>query len=109
MLLGVATHQVARVVQKHFLSQGSHIDMGVYLCGTDMFVSKHALYGSQVGSSLEQRGGKRVAEGMGTDGFVDAILLGEFFHDKENHLACEACASAVEEDGVGEFGFGRDM
>ena len=41
-----------------------------------------------------------MSEGMRADGFVDAILLGEFFHDEEDHLACEACATAVEENGV---------
>ena len=50
-----------------------------------------------------------MSEGMRADGFVDAILLGEFFHDEEDHLACEACATAVEENGVGEFGFRRDV
>ena len=53
--------------------------------------------------------GEAMSEGMRADGFVDAILLGEFFHDEEDHLACEACATAVEENGVGEFGFRRDV
>ena len=53
--------------------------------------------------------GEAMPESMRADGFVDAILLGEFFHDEEDHLACEACATAVEENGVGEFGFRRDV
>ena len=53
--------------------------------------------------------GEAMSEGMRADGFVDAILLGEFFHDEEDHLACESCATAVEENGVGEFGFRRDV
>ena len=72
-------------------------------------VAEHLLYGKEIGAAFEEVSGETMPKSVWTDGFVDAILLGEFFHDKENHLACEACASAVEEDGVGEFGFGRDV
>ena len=72
-------------------------------------VTEHLLYGKEIGAPFEEMSGETMPEGMGTDGFVDAILLGKFFHDEKDHLACETCASAVEEDRVGEFRFGRDV
>ena len=72
-------------------------------------VAEHLLHGKEIGAAFEKVGGETMPESVWTDGFVDAILLGEFLHDEENHLSREACSSAVEEDGVGEFGFGRDV
>ena len=72
-------------------------------------VAEHLLHGKEIGAAFEKVSGETMPESVWTDGFVDAILLGEFLHDEENHLAREACSSAVEEDGVGEFGFGCDV
>ena len=72
-------------------------------------VAEHLLYGKQVGTAFQKMGGEAVPEGVRTDGLGYAILFGEFFHDEEDHLSGEACATAVEENGVGEFGFGCDM
>ena len=72
-------------------------------------VAEHLLYGKEIGAAFEEVSGETMPESVWTDGFVDAVLLGEFFHDEENHLAREACASAVEEDGVGVFGLRRDV
>ena len=83
--------------------------MRIDFSGAHAGVSEHLLYSKEIGTAFEEMGGETMPEGMGTDGFVDAILLGEFFHDEEDHLACQTCASAVEKDGVGEFGFGRDV
>ena len=72
-------------------------------------VAEHLLYGKQVGTAFEQVGGEAVSKSMRADDFVDAILLGEFFYDKENHLPCEACASAVQENCIGKFRFWCDV
>ena len=48
-------------------------------------------------------------EGVWADGLSDAVFLSQVFDNQENHLACKACATAVEENGVGEFGLGGDV
>ena len=45
-------------------------DMGVDHGGFDIFVAEQFLNGADVVAVLEQMGGKRVAEGMTTDGFI---------------------------------------
>ena len=75
----------------------------------DAGVAEHLLYGKQVGAAFKQVGGEAVSESVWADGLVDAVFLGQFFHDEEDHLSREACASAVEEDRIGEFGFGCDV
>ena len=47
--------------------------------------------------------GEAVPERVRTDGLGDAVFLRQVLHNQEDHLACEACASAVEEHRVGEF------
>ena len=52
-----------------------HVDFG----GGDVFVPKHHLYGTQIGPSLQQVGGKTVTESVGADILADACLLGITF------------------------------
>ena len=70
---------------------------------------KHLLYGKQVGTDFKQVGGKAMPKRVWADDFVDAVFFGEFFHDEEDHLTGEACASTVQKDRVSEFGFGCDV
>ena len=83
--------------------------MCVDFCRADAGVAEHLLHGEQVGAAFEEVGGEAVAEGMRTDGFGDAVFLGQFLHDEEDHLSGETCTSAVEKHGVGEFGFRCDV
>ena len=83
--------------------------MRVDFCGAHAGMAEHLLDSEKVGTAFQKMGGEAMPEGMRADGFVDAILLGEFFHDEEDHLACESCATAVQEYSVGEFGFRRDV
>ena len=50
------------MVVKNLLTQGSDVDMSVYLRSLDVLVPQHLLDGSQVGTALKQRRGKRVAQ-----------------------------------------------
>ena len=70
--------------------------MGIYLGGSYPFVPQHGLDGAQIGTALEQRGGKRVSKGVRTDGLLDACRLGLAFDHDENHGACEVCPSPIE-------------
>ena len=69
-------------------------------------MAEHLLYGKQVGTAFQKMGGEAVPEGVRTDGLGDAVFLCQVLDNQKNHLACETCATAVEENGVGEFGFG---
>lgn len=44
-------------------------------------------------------------ERVWADGFGNAIFLRQILDNQEDHLPCEACTTAVEEDCVGELGF----
>lgn len=76
--------------------------LSVHLCvdfgGGNLFVSEHHLDGAEVGSSLEQMGGKSVAEGVGADLLLNASLLCISTHDVEDHHAAQLTAEAVQED-----------
>ena len=50
-----------------FTSQATPVDVGVNLCGTDAFVSQHALDGPKIGASFQQMSGEGVPESVGTD------------------------------------------
>ena len=75
----------------------------------DAGMAKHLLDGEQVGTTFKQVGSKTMSKSMRADGLGDAVLFRQLFHNEEDHLAREACATAVQKDGVGEFGLGRDV
>ena len=50
--------------------------MGIDFGSTDAFVSQHSLDGAQIGSTLQQVGGKAVSEGVGRNGLLDVRLFG---------------------------------
>ena len=54
-------------------------------------------------------GSEAVAEGVGTDVLMYAVYFSQVFDNQENHLSCQAGATAVEEYGVGVFGFHVDV
>ena len=57
---------------------------------------QHLLNGAQIGSTLEQVGGKGVAERVGADRLFDAGKLAQPLDNVEHHDACELCSTAVE-------------
>ena len=63
------------------LSEEFCIDVGINLGGENGFVTEHFLNGTEVGAHFDEVGGKGVAEGVGTNGFVDACFGGEVFDD----------------------------
>ena len=73
-----------------------HVDFG----GLDALVPEHLLDGAQVGSSLEQMGGKGMPQGVWTHGFPDTRPVAQVLDDVENHHASEAVAASVEEEDV---------
>ena len=70
-----------------FCAQHRAVDMGIDLGSGDGFMSQHGLNGTQVGSSLQQVGGKRMTERVRTNGLLDACPFGQLFDEMEHHDA----------------------
>ena len=83
----------AGVVLQNFLAQVTAVQMHVDLCGTNVFVAEHGLYGTEVGAPLQQMGGKAVAEGVGADVFGDAGPLCVFLYEDKEADAAQMAAS----------------
>ena len=98
-----------RMICRQRITQQFIGDMRVDFRRTDAGVAEHLLYSKQVGTSFKQMGGKAVPKGVRADSLVDAVLLCQFFHNEEDHLAREARTTAVEENGVSELGLWRDV
>ena len=92
------------------LAQELAVDVGVELGGAYAFVAEHGLYGSEVGTALEEVGGKGVAQGVGGDGARDAGTGGQHLYGVEHGDAREVLATAErEEEVVVLAGFGGDV
>ena len=72
-------------------------------------VAEHLLDGKQICATFKQMCGKTMPERVWTDGFGNAISLRQVLDNQEDHLSGQSCTTAVEKNGVGEFGFWRDM
>lgn len=64
------------------------VEMRVDFSGGDALVPQHLLNGAKVGAALYEVGGKRVPEGVWTDGLFDAGLFCPFLYEHEDHLPC---------------------
>ena len=95
-----AVFDVAWMVLYDLATQHLAVNMGVNFCCSYAFMAHHALDGAQVSAALEQVGGKRVAEGMRTDVFGDAYLLGQLFDEVKHHNARDAVTPTGQEEGV---------
>ena len=73
-----------------FTTQAASVYMGINLGRTDTFMSQHALNGTEIGTSLQQVGGERMAEGMGADVLGEPDGFAQHFDDVENHDAGES-------------------
>ena len=91
---------VAGVVGEDFVAQAGAVDVDVDLGRGDALVAQHLLDGTQVGAALKQMGGKAVAQGVRADDLADACQFAQLLDDVENHLACQHCATAVQEQDV---------
>ena len=67
---------ISRKVLQNLISKKAAINVGIDFGSTNAFVPQHGLNGAQVGSALQQVGGKAVSEGVGRDGLLDARLFG---------------------------------
>lgn len=76
-----------------FTLQLARIYMGVDFGRADIFVPQHALDNAEVGTILEQMGGKGMAEGVGADDLGDSRFVRQFLHDVKHHDAREVRAS----------------
>ena len=70
------------------------VDVGVELGGAYAFVAEHGLYGTEVGTALEEVGSKGVAQGVGGDGTGDAGTGGQHLYGVEHGDAREVLAAA---------------
>ena len=64
------------MVFQYFLPQRMGVDVGVNLCCGYRLMPEHCLNGAQIGTTLQQFGGKGVAQGVRRDGLLDAGILG---------------------------------
>lgn len=76
------------------LAQELAVDVGVELGGAYAFVAEHGLYGTEVGTALEEVGGEGVAQGVGGDGTRDAGTGGQHLYGVEHGDAREVLAAA---------------
>ena len=58
----------------------------------DVLMAQQCLDDAEVGTAFEQGSGKRVPEGMGRDGLLDACRLGLPLDHDEDHRARQVCA-----------------
>ena len=65
---------------------------------SDVLVPQQCLNHSQVGSTLEQSGGKTVSQRMGRNGFLDTRILCRILDHDENHYTGKMGTSAVQKD-----------
>ena len=73
------------MVIKDFFTQSCRVDMRINLGGSYALMAQHGLNGTQISTTLEQRSGETMAQGVGRNG----LLYTRFFclsldHD-ENH------------------------
>ena len=67
---------ISRKVLQNLISKKAAINVGIDFGSTNAFVPQHGLDGAQVGSALQQVGGKAVSEGVGRDYLLYARLFG---------------------------------
>ena len=91
-------NNISWMMIEHFVTQGLHGHVGVYLRSADALMSQQGLNDTQVGTAFQQRRGKGVAQGVGRDGLLDASLLGLCLQHDEHHHTRQVCPSAVQED-----------
>lgn len=74
--------------------------VGIYLCGGDIFVSEQLLHLSYAGPSLQQMRSEGVSEGVGADAFVYIGTGGSLLDDGENHHSRELFSPIVQKESL---------
>lgn len=120
------------MMMKDFIAEGGRVNMGIDLCGAYRLMTEHGLNGTEVGTAFQKSSGKRMAERMRRDGFLNAGLLRVPLYHNKDHRARKMTASAVQEhiiflawldghvatngkpqvqflDGLGEIGTSRSL
>ena len=75
------------MVLQYLCTQTTRVCVQIDLCGPDALVPQHGLNGTQVGSALQQAGGKGVAQRVGRNGLLDAGQRNQFLDDVEHRDA----------------------
>ena len=70
--------------------------MGIDLRRADALVAQQRLNHSEVGTSFEQGGGKRVSQRVGRDGLLDACRLRLPLDHNEDHHPRQVCPTTVQ-------------
>ena len=91
---------VARMMLKNLLSETGAVDVSIYLRCSDVLMSEHCLYGSEVCSPFKEVCGEGVAESVGADCLFQANQFCEFFDYMEDHDAGDVFPEAADEDEV---------
>lgn len=92
----------------YFLAQTASVNVGVNLGSGYLFMPKHALYGTQVGSSLQQMCGKGVTERMGTYGLGYSGFCGKFLDYVKHHYPGNGPAASFAQE-YKTIGTGLDL
>ena len=74
------------------------VNMGVYLGGGNVGVAEHHLHCAQIGTVAEKMGGKRMADHMRRDIFVDAGGQGDFSNYLPESQAGHAAAASGDKE-----------
>lgn len=100
---------IAGMMFQDLLAERLAVDMRIDLGSRDFLVAEHLLDGPQVGAAFQQVRGKRMAEGMWADPFMDTSQGDLLLDDVEDHDPRERGAPAVEKQDVLEAFLGYDL
>lgn len=78
---------IAWMVLDDFFPQPIAVDVGVNFCCRNALMSQHTLYGTQIGTTLQQMGSKGVPERVGADAFGDARFVRQLLYQMKHHNA----------------------
>ena len=96
---------ISRMTSQNRLSEHLFVNFSINFCRRNLFVSKHHLDRSEVGSALQQMSGESMAEGMRTDLFAYPGFCTIALHYVEHHNAAQFTTKAIEEDIIFEAVF----
>ena len=88
------------MVGEDLVAQAGAVNVDIDFGSGDALMTQHLLDGSQVGSALEQMGGKAVAQRVWADDLAHPSEFTQLFDDMENHLPGEHRASTVQEQDI---------
>ena len=76
---------ISRMMLNYFRTKHIPINMCIDLSCCNRFMSKHTLYSTKIGPSLQQMRGKRVTKGVRTYVFFYASHRCQFFNHMKHH------------------------